>query len=169
MQAALAGDAAAYERLLRDLANVLRSYVRRSLVRARLPVSEVEDVIQETLLAIHLKRHTWDTRVPITPWVLAITHHKLVDLLRRRRRHVNLSIEEIQDHPAEDNAAPATQGELDRHLATLSARQREVIRAIALGGASIREAAKQLGTSEGAIRVALHRGLAALAAKLRGP
>ena len=83
MRAANRGDAVAYARLLASLTPVLRGLARQSLSRTRLE-SDFEDVVQETLLAIHLKRHTWDETRPFGPWVRAIIRHKLIDAARRR-------------------------------------------------------------------------------------
>ena len=83
MRAANGGDAAAYERLLRDIAAALRPVVRRGLSRAGRATADAEDVVQDVLLAIHLKRHTWDASHPIAPWIYAIARYKLIDALRR--------------------------------------------------------------------------------------
>ena len=72
MRLALAGDAAAYDRCLRAMAARLRAGVRRAIVRAGLAANDAEDVVQEILLAVHLKRHTWDAARPIGPWLAAI-------------------------------------------------------------------------------------------------
>jgi RNA polymerase sigma-70 factor (ECF subfamily) len=110
-----------------------------------------------------LKQHTWDETRPITPWVAAIARYKLIDALRRSGAGLHLPIEDFADLlPAEEarvNAGPDIAHSLD----PLPARQREVLQSIALDGASVAEAAARLGISEGAVRVALHRGLAALA------
>ncbi|HYF56828.1 MAG TPA: sigma factor, partial [Salinarimonas sp.] len=83
MRAARRGDAAAYERLLAVLAAAIRPTVRRRLARMGLGTSETEDVVQEVLLAIHAKRHTWDEARPILPWVGAVARYKVVDAVRR--------------------------------------------------------------------------------------
>jgi RNA polymerase sigma-70 factor, ECF subfamily len=165
MRAGNAGDAAAYERFLRIVLPALRAFARGAVARTG-PNVEAEDVVQETLIAIHLKRHTWIESEPIGPWMRAIVRHKLIDALRRRGRHVRISVEEIEDIlPAEETArTDYSRHDLERHLHRLPARQRGVIQAIALDGRSIRETAGALKISEGAVRVALHRGVAALAA-----
>ncbi len=169
MRAANAGDAAAYRRLLKDLAPVLRAAARRGFVRAGCD-ADAEDVVQETLLAIHLKRHTWRSEEPIGPWIWAIARNKLIDALRRRGRRVELPIEDFAEVlPAEEARATSPARDVERHLEILPDGQRAVVRAIAVEGASIAEAATRLAMSSGAVRVALHRGLAALAAKLRTP
>jgi len=160
------GDAAAYNRLLTTLAPVLRSVARRGLARAGLPVDDAEDVVQEILLAIHLKRETWDASLPLGPWVRAIARNKLIDAMRRRGRRKFVPIDDFAETLASDTAEPMpVPGRLDEHLESLPDRQRSVVSSISLDGASIRETASKLNMSEGAVRVALHRGLSALAAK----
>jgi len=166
MRAANGGDTAAYNRLLTSLAPAIRAVARRGLGRAGFAVEEAEDVVQETLLAIHLKRHTWDASLPLGPWVRAIARNKLIDAMRRRGRRDHVPIDDVIDTLASDAAEPTpSPGRLDEHLQSLPDRQQSVVRAISLDGASIRETATRLNMSEGAVRVALHRGLAALSVK----
>jgi RNA polymerase sigma-70 factor, ECF subfamily len=166
MRAANGGDTAAYNRLLTRLAPAVRAVARRGLGRAGLGPEEAEDVVQETLLAIHLKRHTWDPSLPLGPWVRAIARNKLIDSMRRRGRRDHVPIDDVIDTLASDTAEPTPiPGKLDEHLQSLPGRQQSVVRSISLDGASIRETATRLNMSEGAVRVALHRGLAALSAK----
>jgi RNA polymerase sigma-70 factor (ECF subfamily) len=128
----------------------------------------VEDVVQETLLAVHLKRHTWDERQPLFPWVYAIARNKLIDNLRRRGRQAHLPIDDIGESlqvselPAEMNGVDA-----ERVIARLKGRQREIVVAISIEGASARQVAQRLGMTEGAVRVALHRALKSLAKAFR--
>ena len=119
--------------------------------------------MQETLLAIHMKRHTWRGDAPVMPWLYAIARHKLVDAFRRRGRRVEIEFGEIAETFAEPRAETAREWEIDRVLATLAPGQRSVVAAVSVDGRSIRETAKSLGMSETAVRVALHRGLAAIA------
>src|SRR5262245_23313446 len=171
MRAANAGDATAYRRLLRGLEPALRSAARRGLGRAGFSADEAEDVVQEILLAVHLKRHTWEPTAPILPWIRAIARYKLVDALRRRGRvaHGHVSIEDVSESLVADEPAPVTTTQtVDRYVQTLPDRQRNVVRAVAMEGASIREAAERLHMSEGAVRVALHRGLASISARFDG-
>ena len=167
MRAANAGDEAAYARLLGELAPVLRAYAGRALARTRL-AGDTEDVVQETLLAIHLKRHTWDETRPIGPWVRAIAHYKLVDAARRRGFRAEVPAEDYADVLAAPQSEPERSvAGVERYLDELPARQRDVVRSLTVEGASVRETASRLGTSEGNVRVALHRGLQALAARIR--
>jgi RNA polymerase sigma-70 factor (ECF subfamily) len=168
MRSANAGDNAAYQRLLKAVAPVLRTGARRGLARAGQPVDQSEDIVQDILLAVHLKRHTWDPNAPFAPWLFAIARNKLIDALRRRGRRVFVNIDDfaetIPSEPAPETL-PAT--EVTRHLEMLPPRQREVLQSIAVDSASIKDTAAKLSMSEGAVRVALHRGLSALAGKLR--
>ena len=139
MRAANAGDGIAYRRLLEALAPLLRQIVRRSFARAGFGNSDVEDVVQETLLAIHLKRQTWDDDKAITPWVTAIARHKVIDSLRRRGRHAELPIDDFLDVlPAELPTESLSSRDAERLLSVLGGRQRDVVRAISIEG-SLRE------------------------------
>jgi RNA polymerase sigma-70 factor, ECF subfamily len=120
-------------------------------------------VVQEILLAVHLKQHTWDETRPITPWVAAIARYKLIDALRRGGTGLHLPIEDFADLLPAEEARVDAGPDIAHSLDALPARQRQVLQSIALDGASVAEAAARLGISEGAVRVALHRGLAALA------
>lgn len=168
MRAGNAGDSGSYLKLLRQLTPALRAAARRGLFRAGMAETDAEDVVQETLLAIHLKRQTWNEDAPFGPWLWAIARHKVVDAVRRRGRRIDLPIEDYAEILEHDEAEPnLIVADVNRHLDDLPAGQRNVVRAIAVDGASIDAAAARLSMSKGAVRVALHRGLAALAAKFR--
>jgi RNA polymerase sigma-70 factor (ECF subfamily) len=168
MRAANAGDAAAYKRLLSGIAPVLRRVIQRGLARAGLALSDTEDILQETLLAIHLKRHTWRESEPLTPWIRAIARNKLVDALRRRGRSSDVPIDDFSETlAAPEDERKLSSAEADRILGMINGRSREVVQVMAVEGLSTREAASRLGLSEGAVRVALHRGLSRLARALK--
>lgn len=166
MRAAMGGDAAAYRRLLEALTHSLRAVTRRGFAQAGAALNDVEDVVQETLLAIHLKRHTWDMDQPLGPWVRAIARHKLIDALRRRGRRIEVPIDLVIDSlPADEGPSNLDRQDAHRLVDGLNGRQQAVVRSISIEGKSIRETADRLGMNEGAVRVALHRGLKALAAR----
>jgi RNA polymerase sigma-70 factor (ECF subfamily) len=168
MRSALAGDGAAYQRLLSAIAPVLRAMARRGLARAGQGVDQSEDIVQDILLAVHLKRHTWDADAPFAPWLFAIARNKLIDALRRRGRRVFVNIDDFSEIiPSEPPAETVPARDVAVHLEALPARQRAVLQSIAVDSASIKATAAKLSISEGAVRVALHRGLASLTAKLR--
>jgi RNA polymerase sigma-70 factor, ECF subfamily len=168
MRLAISGDNSAYDRLLKAVTPVLRAAARRGLVRAGQPVDQSEDIVQEILLAVHLKRHTWDAEAPFAPWLLAIARNKLIDSLRRRGRRIFVNIDDFAEIlPGEAVAETAAPGELAAQLKLLPTRQREVLQSIAVESASIKDTAAKFAMSEGAVRVALHRALATLTARLR--
>lgn len=169
----MAGDAAAYQDLLQALARWLRVIVRTRALRTGSGGLDVEDAVQETLLAIHLKRHTWRRDEPVGPWVAAIARNKLVDQLRRRNRRAELPLDDLLESQLADEAddEEMTSGhDVARLLESLDGRQRQIVQLVAIEGHSSREAASRLGMSEGALRVALHRCLRGLGDRLRkGP
>ena len=164
---ALAGDAAAYHAFLKDLSTHLRAYFRKRL--SGLP-DEVEDLVQESLLAVHNQRHTYDPGQPLTAWVHAIAKYKLVDLLRRRagRDLRNDPLDDVIDILAHnDSDAAAARLDLAKLLGRLPARQRLPIVHMKLEGLSVVETARVTGMSESAVKVGVHRGLKALAAMIK--
>ncbi|MGJ4929671.1 sigma-70 family RNA polymerase sigma factor [Bradyrhizobium sp. HKCCYLS2038] len=168
MRQAVAGDDEAYHRLLRAITPVLRAASRRGLARAGQPPDQAEDIVQEILLAVHLKRHTWDVSAPFAPWLFAIARNKLIDMLRRRGRRVFVDIDDFAETLADEPPAPTVSaGEVEAHLNTLPQRQRDVLQSIAVEASSIKQTAQKFSMSEGAVRVALHRALSTLTAKLR--
>ena len=168
---ALAGDEPAYHEFLQALSAHLRSFLQKRL--ASLP-DEVEDLVQESLLAIHNQRHTYDTRQPVTAWIHAIAKYKLIDLLRRRERR-DLLTDSLDDDAGQfelaspGNAAAASDArrDLGKLLEQLPAGQRLPIVHMKLEGLSVAETARLTGMSEAAVKVGVHRGLKAMAALIR--
>ncbi len=163
----LAGDAPAYHAFLKDLSVHLRAFLRRRLTRSP---DEVEDLLQETLLAVHNKRHTYDPGQPLTPWVHAIARYKLIDWLRRRagREALNDTIDDALEVLAHsDTDAADARRDLAKLLARLPDRQRLPIVHMKLEGLSVAEAARLTGMSESAVKVGVHRGLRVLSAMIR--
>jgi RNA polymerase sigma-70 factor (ECF subfamily) len=164
----LAGDSAAYHACLRELSAHLRAFLRKRL--ARLP-DDVEDLVQETLLAVHNQRHTYEADQPLTAWVHAIARYKLVDLLRRRagREAMNDPLDdELAVFASSDAEAADARRDLAKLLERLPDRQRLPIQYMKLEGLSVIEAARATGMSESAVKVGVHRGLKAMAAMIRG-
>lgn len=162
-----AGDSGAYRQLLKALPPVLRAVTRRGLAQAGQPVDQSEDIVQDILLAVHLKRHTWDADALFLP-LFAIARNKLVDALRRRGRRVFVNIDDFTETIASEPVAESVRAsEVTVHLKGLPKRRRDVLQSITVESNSIKATAVKLAMSEGAVRVALHRGLARLAAKLR--
>jgi RNA polymerase sigma-70 factor (ECF subfamily) len=166
LRAANRGDTAAYTRFLVALAPVLRG-----IVRARaggIDAGLQEDIVQEVLLTIHLKRHTWAEDRPVRPWVYAITRYKIIDALRRTGRVATLPVEDFLDIlPAAADADPFVRRDTDRMLDQLDDRSRNILRAVAYEGTKLADLGSHFGLSEGAARVALHRALGKLSALRR--
>jgi RNA polymerase sigma-70 factor (ECF subfamily) len=164
----LSGDSVAYHAFLKDLSAHLRAFLRRRL--AHMP-DDVEDLVQESLLAVHNQRHTYDVGQPLTAWVHAIAKYKLVDLMRRRETR-DLLTEPLDDESEVFSLADAEAAEARRDVAKLLEqlpdRQRLPIFYMKLQGLSVVETARITGMSASAVKVGVHRGLRALAAKIRG-
>jgi RNA polymerase sigma-70 factor (ECF subfamily) len=169
MLQAQAGDEAAYRVVLTELSEHLRAYYRRRLASI---ASEAEDLVQETLLAIHNQRHTYDRSRPLTAWCYAIARYKLVDFLRRRGRREGLNDSIDDDFAAQvstdETDATDTHRDLQQLLDALPERQRLSVVYVKIEGRSVAETAALTGMSESAIKVNVHRALKALAAKVRG-
>ena len=165
MRAAIAGDEKAYGDFLRRAACLVRNFARRKIVHGGI---DPEDIVQEVLLAIHLKRHTWRQNAPVTPWLYAIANYKIIDAFRRRGRRVEIEIGEIAETFAAPEPETISDREIGRALQTLAPGQRSVVAAVSVDGRSISETAASLGMSETAVRVALHRGLTAIARRIGG-
>jgi len=168
MRRALAGDEAVYRRLLAAVADRLRAQVRARLARWGASDVQAEDVVQETLLAIHLKRHTWNRVERFEPWLAAVARNKLIDAVRRRGRRVELPLEEVEASLT-DEARPDDSHALDvpKLLSHLNERAREIVRLVSVEGEDVRTVARRLQMSEVNVRVNLHRSLKTLAALYR--
>jgi RNA polymerase sigma-70 factor, ECF subfamily len=164
MRAALAGDETVYRRLLGEIGRSVRAMARGAFARARAGDADIEDVVQETLLAIHLKRDTWDGGLKLAPWVGAIARHKIIDSMRRRGARQFAPIEDFEAVlPAPEGEDPHARSDADRLIGQLPPRQQDIVRSISFDGQSIAATAARLAMTEGAVRVALHRSLKALA------
>ncbi|WP_156417888.1 sigma-70 family RNA polymerase sigma factor [Aureimonas sp. AU4] len=169
MSAALDGDEPSYRRFLEAVTPHLRMLAARRLSAFGADNQDLEDVVQEALLAIHLKRGTWDPQRPIGPWISAIARNKLIDALRRRGHRVHVPIDDVVDL-VPDERQPTSDDEHDvgRMLGRLKPVQRDIVQAVSLDGSSVRDTAARLSMTEGAVRVALHRALKSLAMLYRG-
>ena len=158
MLAALAGDAGAYRMLLQGLTRHLRSYYAR-----RLDAGAAEDAVQETLIAIHTKRATYDPALPFTAWVYGIARYKLIDEFRRNKRRATVPLEEASDLFGHDAAEEtSTRRDVAKLLAKLPPAKRRLVQDIKLEGISVAEAAKRTGLSESAVKVTVHRAIKSL-------
>ncbi len=162
MIAAQSGNAVLYRQLLGELGAWLRRYYAR-----RLPPVMVDDTVQEVLLAIHEKRHTYDPKQAFGPWLAAIARYKWVDRIRAMKA---ATMEEISEaFPADDHTEKMqTARSLEVLLSRLKPPQAEVIRLVKLQGLSIEEAATRTGQTIALVKVNIHRGIAKLSALAQG-
>lgn len=167
MLKALDGDAGAYRMLLEDLRRHLKLYYARRLSPAL--AASGDDLVQETLMALHTRRMTYDRDQPFTAWLHAIARYKLIDHFRRHKLRATLPLEDDAAAFAHDESeATMARMDVDTVLAAIPARSAGLIREVKLEGASVAEAAARAGMSETAAKVAIHRGLKSLAARFGG-
>lgn len=168
MRLAQTGDQIAYSSLLVLLTTLVRQFARQRVGA----VPWVDDVVQETLLAVHSARHTWDARRPFAPWFYAIASNRMIDVLRRERRVASREIgSEVELEVASTAAVVREDIDVDAiraAVAALPARQREVIESLKFEDQSVREVAGRLKMSESAVKVTAHRGYRALRRLLGG-
>lgn len=156
-----AGDRQAYEDLLTRVAGLVRAFV----VRRVGPMPWTDDVVQETLVAVHRARHTYDAARPFAPWMYAIAQNRLVDALRIQRRRL---FRELAAETSPEPARRPTQerdamlADVRRAVADLPDTQRRVIELLKFEELSVREVAARLGMSEANVKVTAHRGYRAL-------
>ena len=164
----LNADAGAYQQFLKELGAHLRGYLRRRLMQRP---DEVEDLVQETLLAVHNQRHTYQAGLPVTAWAQAIARYKLIDWLRAHaaKEALHDSVDDVAEWFAapQDESAQARR-DLGQLLEQLPPRQRLPILHVKLEGLSVVETARLTGMTESAVKVGIHRGLKALAARIKG-
>jgi RNA polymerase sigma-70 factor (ECF subfamily) len=166
MISALAGHEQPYRQLLMDIANRLRTYFSRRLGREN---ADVEDLVQETLLAIHQRRFTYDIGRPFTAWLHAIARYKLIDHRRRSNSAVSIPIDDMDELFVSDaSEAAAARVDVEQLLDELPSQARGYIRAVKIDGKSISEVSTSHGVSESAVKVAIHRGIKTLALRLKG-
>lgn len=168
MAAAIDGDSSAYNSFLREVSARLRAFYRRKFAMFGRSDLEAEDLVQETLIAIHSRRHTYDTALPIMPWVFAIARYKLIDHLRSSKAAIEVALDEADDLTtrSEQDSVEA-RIDLGAAMATLPESMQEAIRMTKLDGLSIAEASHHSGRSESSLKVGVHRGLKAIGKLLK--
>jgi len=159
MASAQAGNASDYRQLLEELAQVIQNFLRSRFGDYHF----IEDCVQESLIAIHQARHTYDPRRPFRAWLFAIVRNKAIDFFRQQRTRAKAydhyhREQEILSQPVSHNVS---QSEISagRLLESLSAQHREVLVLTKVIGFSIAETAQKLGVSEGAVKVRVHRAV----------
>jgi RNA polymerase sigma-70 factor, ECF subfamily len=166
MIAALDGDSEAYTVLLSSVAGLLRRYFRRRLGGN---LDEAEDLVQETLLAIHSKRSSYNRALPFTAWLYAIARYKLVDHFRRRQSRQTIALDDLEDAFGEDAMGPSLAAfDVEAMLNELSDKHRSSIVLTRIEGYAIAEAAEMTGQSQSAVKVGVHRGMKKMISRVKG-
>lgn len=160
MLAAQSGDQSAYARLLAECQRWLMRYFAR-----RIPPSQIDDLVQETLISVHRKRASYDGERPFLPWLAAIGRYRWIDHLRRVYRAGETELNEALHAAPQDDAAISALS-IDTLLHLLPDRQAEVIRLVKITGYSIAEAAQKTGQSEALVKVNIHRGIKKMSAMI---
>ncbi len=161
MLLSLDGDEVAYRRLLSLLRDVLVKFYRKRLGTSR--GQDAEDLVQEVLLAVHSRRITYDRERPFTAWLFSIAKYKLIDHFRANGRKSGVEIAFDEEIAAEfREEALFAHLDIERLLAQLPLKQRELVRQVKITGKSTAEAAIETGQSEIMVRVSIHRGIRAL-------
>ena len=158
MAAAQTGDTACYRRLLGEIDPWLHRYYAR-----RLPPAMIDDAVQDTLLSVHEKRHTYDPTRPFGPWLAAIARYKWIDRLRAMKSAPTEALSEDIPVPGHEDAVTSASS-LERLLGELKPAQADAIRLVKLQGLSIAEAAARTGQTMSLVKVNIHRGLGRLSA-----
>jgi RNA polymerase sigma-70 factor (ECF subfamily) len=166
---ALDGDADAHRTLLSRLSGHLRAYFRRRLRGINRGAVDAEDLVQDVLIAIHTRRHTYDRSQLFTPWMHAIARYKFLDYLRRTKAAVHdVALDSAGDVIAHDDRhAVESAWDLDKLLAGVTPKMRQAIQYVKLDGLTVREAARRSGMSESSVKVSVHRGLKTVARRIR--
>ena len=165
----LEGDPLAYRAFLIELGAALEIFVRRRLIRLGRSDSDAEDIVQETVLAIHRRRHTYDASLPVTAWALAIARYKLIDFLRATATEIaELRLQDIVDTgsdvaPERDQAVT-----LQTIIAALPERLRVPLTLMKVEGLSVADTASRTGMTKAAVKTNVHRGMKWIARKLAG-
>jgi RNA polymerase sigma-70 factor (ECF subfamily) len=159
----LAGEAQAHAALLSAMSGYLRGYFGRRLGAG---AADAEDLVQDTLLAIHLRRGTYDPAQPFTPWAYAVARYKLLDHFRRVGVRKSVPLEDAGDLFAVENPEEgAVRRDLGKLLSALPKRQRQLVEDVKITGLSMEEAAAKSGMSVTAVKVSVHRSMKAMARK----
>lgn len=161
----LDGDARAHHALLGALARLLRRYYGRRIGH---DAPDLEDLVQETLIAVHTRRASYDRQQPFTAWAYAVARYKLIDHYRRQKVRAAVPLDDAGDLFFDDDASAAMAArDLDRLLGGLPPRQRQVIQYTKIEGLTVAEAAARSGQSEASVKVGVHRGLKTLMARFK--
>lgn len=157
LRAGLGGDSASYARFLNEISPLLRR-----MIGAKVPASDVEDVLQEVLISIHKARHTYDGLRPIMPWLAAITHFRMTDYLRKHyssMRHQTTDIADVQEFLADVTQASGPSENIEELLKDVPEKQKQILTMMHVEGFTAKQVGEKLNMNESAVKVAAHRAI----------
>jgi RNA polymerase sigma factor (sigma-70 family) len=161
----LDGDAAAHTRVLHELSTLLRGFYSR---RFGGDPADAEDLVQETLIAVHTRRESYDRSKPFTSWAFSMARYKMIDEFRRRGLRLTTPIDDVDELFADDEIEPASAAmDLERLLNGLPDQQRVAIQQVKVQGLTIEESAARTGLSPSNVKISIHRGLKTLLARVQ--
>lgn len=162
MLAALAGDTAAYDRLLRYLADLIGKYVRRRISQTE----TADEIVQDILLRIHAFRTTWNPSLKIEPWIFTIARNTIIDYFRTNARKYAFLVTGVESPDPLELGTPEAQLLLDEAFSQLTAEQSEILHMAKVEGLSLEDVAGRTGLSLSAVKVRVHRAMKALVGKI---
>lgn len=158
MRLAQAGDKLVYESVLKEIAPLIRNFIKKFNYRNLI---DVDDLTQEVLLAIHQSSHTYQPDRPFKSWVFAITNYKLKDQLRsiyRRKKLTEVDFLEVENDLFEEvDFDRSDQESLESMLYILNPKQREIVKFLKIEGNSLEEVANKMSMTVAAVKTSAHR------------
>jgi RNA polymerase sigma-70 factor, ECF subfamily len=155
--AGLSGDGKAYAAFLTQVSPLLRRVIGR-----KIPMGDVEDVLQEVLMSIHKARHTYDGDRPLIPWLMAITHFRITDCLRKvysQMRHKQVDIADFENELEAVTEELSQNESIDEILENVAQREKEILTLMYVEGFTAHEVGLKLGMKATTVKVAAHRAI----------
>ena len=167
MKEAQEGSSTSYDTLLSEVYMFLESYLNSKVYNK----SQIDDVIQEILLAIHNSRHTFDNSKSFMSWMLAIAHYKVSDHLCFQFKQKTQELEESLLDMSTDALSALIENQntqlLYQAIDELDQKPRQIIKLLKIEGMKVSEVATELNLSESNVKVIAHRAYQGLEIKLR--
>lgn len=151
------GDVASYNKFLQQITPILQRIVAK-----KLPMSDIEDVLQEILISLHKARHTYDGGRPLMPWIFAIAQFRINDHLRKlyAQPQNTTNIDDMAEILGSDVTKPYEDSEsLEGILKDTPDREKQILTMMYVEGHTAKETAQKMDMKESAVKVAAHRAI----------
>ena len=156
VKAVLDGDRDSFGRLYDLYAPMVHG-----ILLARIPRSEVDDLVQDIFLHAFRKLHTLRDWAAFGPWIAMITRNRAMDFYRRSKETVEVTEDLRSTDPGTSRA-----NEILELIRALPEAYRETLILRLVEGMTGPEIAARTGLTAASVRVNLHRGMKQLRAKL---